>query len=87
MVGRGKILKPGICGKETTYHIHLIAARCPTTNLGKMTNPVRAEIEHVASRSKMKWVFNMVLDRYGLGGRGTRKVLYREPIQGHCVRR
>ncbi|NIN97380.1 MAG: DUF2088 domain-containing protein [Anaerolineae bacterium] len=63
--GGGKILQPGICGKETTYQTHLIAARCPTTNLGKLVNPVRAEIEQVAGRTKMKWVLNTVLDRHG----------------------
>lgn len=63
--GGGKILQPGICGKETTYRTHLLAARCPTTNLGKLANPVRAEIEDVARRTKLKGVVNTILDRHG----------------------
>lgn len=63
--GGGKILQPGICGRETTYRTHLLAARCPTTNLGKLMNPVRAEIEEVASQTKLKGVVNTILDRHG----------------------
>jgi len=63
--GGGKIVQPGICGKETTFRTHLLAARCPTSNLGKMMNPVRAEIEEVASQTKLAGVVNTVLDRHG----------------------
>ena len=61
--GGGKIVQPGICGKETTNHTHLLAARCPTTNLGKLDNPVRAEIEEVAARAGLRGVVNVILDR------------------------
>lgn len=63
--GGGKIVQPGVCGKETTYRTHLLAARCPTSNLGKLDNPVRAEIERVARRTKFKGVVNTILDRHG----------------------
>ena len=63
--GGGKIVQPGICGKETTSCTHLLAARCPTTNLGKLQNPVRAEIEEVARKTKLKGVVNTILDRHG----------------------
>jgi len=63
--GGGKILIPGICGKETTFRTHLLAARSPSTNLGKLVNPVRMEIDEVARRTKLKWVVNTVLDRDG----------------------
>jgi nickel-dependent lactate racemase len=63
--GGAKILQPGICGKETTYGTHLLAARCPTSNLGKAVNPVRREIEEVASRTKLKGIVNAILDRHG----------------------
>jgi nickel-dependent lactate racemase len=63
--GGGKIVQPGICGKETTYATHLLAARSPTSNMGKMMNPVRAEIEQVASQTRLNGVVNTVLDRHG----------------------
>ena len=63
--GGAKILQPGICGKETTYGTHLLAARCPTTNLGQVHNPVRLEIEEVASRTKLRGIVNAILDRRG----------------------
>jgi len=63
--GGGKIVQPGICGRETTYGTHLLAARSPTSNMGKMMNPVRAEIEQVASQTKLNGVVNTVLDRHG----------------------
>jgi len=62
--GGGKIVQPGICGKQTTYHTHLLAARCPTTNLGKLDNPVRNEIEAVATAAGLLGVVNVVLDRH-----------------------
>ncbi|HOG47358.1 MAG TPA: nickel-dependent lactate racemase [Anaerolineae bacterium] len=61
--GGGKIVQPGICGKETTYATHLLAARCPTSNLGKPRNPVRSEIDEVARRAGLSGVVNTVLDR------------------------
>ena len=63
--GGGKIVQPGICGKETTYRTHLLAARCPTTNLGKLANPVRLEIDEVANRAALGGVVNTILDRNG----------------------
>lgn len=63
--GGGKMVQPGICGKETTSGTHLLAARCPTTNLGKLDNAVRAEIEEVARKTKLKGIVNTVLDRHG----------------------
>ena len=63
--GGGKIVQPGICGKETTYRTHLLAARCPSSNLGKLINPVRTEIELVARQTNLKGVLNVVLDGHG----------------------
>jgi len=63
--GGGKIVQPGICGKETTYRTHLLAARCPTSNLGKLMNPVRNEIEQVAAQTNLSGVLNVVLDGHG----------------------
>ena len=62
--GGGKIVQPGICGKETTYRTHLLAARSPTTNMGKLANPVRSEIEKVARQTNLKGIVNTVLDRH-----------------------
>jgi nickel-dependent lactate racemase len=63
--GGGKIVQPGICGKETTFRTHLLAARCPSSNLGKLANPVRAEIELVARQTNLKGVLDVVLDAHG----------------------
>jgi nickel-dependent lactate racemase len=63
--GGGKIVQPGICGKETTSCTHLLAARSPTSNMGKLVNPVRAEIEKVARQTNLGGVINIVLDRHG----------------------
>ncbi len=63
--GGAKIVQPGICGKTTTYRTHLLAARCPTTNYGKLMNPLRAEIEHVVQKTKLTAMVNTVLDRHG----------------------
>jgi nickel-dependent lactate racemase len=63
--GGGKIVQPGICGKETTYRTHLLAARSPTSNMGKLVNPVRAEIEMVARQTNLKGVVNTILDQHG----------------------
>ncbi len=63
--GGGKIVQPGICGKETTYRTHLLAARCPTSNLGKLVNPVRNEIEQVAEQTNLSGVINVILDGHG----------------------
>jgi nickel-dependent lactate racemase len=63
--GGGKIVQPGICGKDTTYRTHLLAARSPTTNVGKMVNPVRSEIENVAKQTGLTGIINTVLDRHG----------------------
>jgi lactate racemase len=63
--GGAKIVQPGICGKETTYRTHLLAVRCPTTNMGKLNNPVRAEIESVVEDMGLTGTINTVLDRHG----------------------
>ena len=62
--GGGKIVQPGVSGKETTYGTHLLSARCPSTNLGKLYNPVRVEIEEVARRTRLTGVVNTILNRH-----------------------
>lgn len=82
--GGGKILQPGVCGPETTYATHLLAARCPSTNLGKAVNPVRAEIAEVVSRTSLKAVINTVLDRHGNVAHvvaGHPQAAYREGVE------
>jgi nickel-dependent lactate racemase len=62
--GGGKIVQPGICGKETTYFTHLLAARSPTSLLGTLENPVRAELEMVARQTNLTGIINCILDRH-----------------------
>ncbi len=60
-----KIVQPGICGEVTTGATHLLSARCAEPCLGRVENPVRAEMEAIAERVGLKLVLNTVLDHAG----------------------
>lgn len=62
--GGAKIVQPGVCGKETTYRTHLLAARCPNLNFGRLDNPVRAEIEQVVTKVPLHGSINTVLGHH-----------------------
>jgi len=63
--GGGKIIIPGVSSKETTNSTHLLAARAPSTHLGRLANPVRIDIEEGASRTTLRYVVNTILDHHG----------------------
>ncbi len=59
-----KIVQPGICGAVTTGATHLLSARGEPC-LGRVENPVRAEMEEIAARVGLSAVLNTVLDPAG----------------------
>jgi nickel-dependent lactate racemase len=63
--GGAKIVQPGITGPETTGATHLLSVRAENSWLGILENPVRAEMEEVATHVGLSAVFNCVLDSSG----------------------
>ncbi len=64
--GGGNIIQPGICGEATTGKTHWLAAQFTGREiLGKIENPVKNEIEKVAIKAGLKWIFNAVQDGSG----------------------
>jgi len=63
--GGAKIVQPGICGEDTTAATHLLSVRTRRNMLGITENAVREEMEDIAERAGVRYVFNMVLDRGG----------------------
>ena len=61
--GGGKIVEPGICGAETTYKVHRLAASHRIQDLiGDVENPVRREIDDVATKAGLNMIVNTVID-------------------------
>ncbi|MBP7165701.1 MAG: nickel-dependent lactate racemase [Firmicutes bacterium] len=64
--GGGKIVQPGVCGAITTGQTHWLSAQYDSYEImGKRDNPVRVEIDTVASMVGLDYLFNAVLDRRG----------------------
>ena len=64
--GGGKIVQPGISGEETTGQTHWLSAQFEGKDiLGKIGNPVREEIEAIARAAGLKFIINVLPDRYG----------------------
>jgi nickel-dependent lactate racemase len=64
--GGGNIIQPGICGEETTGKTHWLSAQFDGWEiLGKITNPVKKEIERVAEKSGLEWIVNTIQDGTG----------------------
>jgi len=64
--GGGKIVQPGLSGAETTGRTHIIAGRFEGEEImGVADNPVRAEIEEIASKAGLKMIANTVMDGKG----------------------
>lgn len=64
--GGGKIVQPGISGPLTTGQTHWLSAfHSAEEMLGNPDNPVRREIEEVASRVGLKFIVNIVQDSAG----------------------
>jgi len=63
--GGAKIVQPGVCGEETTAGTHLLSIRSRRSMLGILENPVRREMELIADKANVKYVFNAVHDSRG----------------------
>jgi len=64
--GGSKIIQPGVCGAATTDYTHWLSAQFPGEEiLGKINNPVRTEMNTIAEKTKLKFIVNVVLDRFG----------------------
>ncbi|WP_406677696.1 nickel-dependent lactate racemase [Moorella sp. ACPs] len=63
--GGAKIVQPGICGEDTTAATHLLSVRTRRNMLGIVENKVREEMEAIADKAGVKYVFNTVLDPRG----------------------
>jgi len=64
--GGGNIIQPGICGEETTGKTHWLSAQFDGWEiLGRITNPVKKEIERVAEKAGLEWIINTIQDGTG----------------------
>ncbi len=64
--GGGNIIQPGICGEETTGKTHWLSAQFDGWEiLGRISNPVKKEIERVAEKSGLEWIVNTIQDGTG----------------------
>jgi nickel-dependent lactate racemase len=64
--GGCKIVQPGVCGTITTGQTHWLSAQFPGVEIiGKIDNPVRREIDAVASAVGLKFILNVVMDARG----------------------
>jgi nickel-dependent lactate racemase len=64
--GGGKIVEPGICGLETIYKVHRLAASYRIHDLiGDSENPVRREIDEVALQAGLDIILNVVMGAAG----------------------
>jgi len=62
--GGAKIVQPGISGKITTGHTHWMSALYEAEKImGTEQNPVREEMNEIASRAKLGYIINAVLNR------------------------
>ncbi|MBI4966240.1 MAG: nickel-dependent lactate racemase [Desulfomonile tiedjei] len=80
--GGGNIVQPGICGEITTGKTHWLSAQFTGREiLGKIENPVKSEIESVAVKTGLKWIFNAIQD-------GSGKLVHAvagDPVQAYRV--
>ncbi|MFP6891788.1 MAG: nickel-dependent lactate racemase [Nitrospinota bacterium] len=63
--GGAKIIQPGVCGGDTTGETHLLSVRLKRSMLGKLENPVRAEMETIAEKVGLDAIINVVVNRQG----------------------
>ncbi|MEM3062527.1 MAG: nickel-dependent lactate racemase [Nitrososphaerota archaeon] len=62
--GGSSIMQPGISGEETTFYTHWLSAQYSGIEiLGKIDNPVKNEMNEVASKTNLKFIINVVLNK------------------------
>jgi lactate racemase len=61
--GGSKIVQPGVCGAATTGQTHWLSAQFLGEDImGKIDNPVRAEMDQVARQANLRFIANAVMD-------------------------
>jgi nickel-dependent lactate racemase len=61
--GGATIVQPGVSGKEITGYTHWHSAQFAGGEiLGHAENPVRAEVERIASKAGLRFILNVVMD-------------------------
>lgn len=61
--GGASIVQPGVSGKEITGYTHWLSALYPGREiLGVAENPVRQEVERIASKAGLRFILNVVMD-------------------------
>jgi len=82
--GSSKIVQPGICGAKTTAETHLLACSGGGDSfLGLEDNPVRRDMEDMADRVNLRYIFNVVLNSEGgvVGAfYGERQAVFKEAV-------
>lgn len=64
--GGAKIVQPGISGKVTTGHTHWMSALYEAEKImGTEQNPIREEMNEIASKAKLSFIVNAILNREG----------------------
>ena len=64
--GGSKIIQPGVCGPETTAETHLLSCEGGGDSfLGQLNNPVREDMDEMASKVGLSAIFNVVMDHRG----------------------
>ena len=63
--GGAKIVQPGVSGDKTTAYTHLLSVREKRYLLGTVENIVREEMEHIARKVGVDYIFNVVLNQNG----------------------
>ncbi|HHY46953.1 MAG TPA: nickel-dependent lactate racemase [Firmicutes bacterium] len=62
--GGAKAIQPGVCGADTTGATHWLSACIPAEEIyGMVHNPVRSEMESVASRVGLEFIINCVVNK------------------------
>ena len=64
--GGGKIIQPGVCGEKTTGQTHWFGARYDGRKiLGQIENPIREEIDTIATKAGLALIVNAIQDARG----------------------
>lgn len=63
--GGGKIVQPGVCGKETVTATHLLVTKDPNICLGSESNAALDEIRYVARTARLNFIVNTIYNGAG----------------------
>jgi len=78
--GGGKIIQPGVCGEKTTGQTHWLATSYDGRKiLGQAENPVRGEIDTIATKAGLALIVNAIQDT---GGKIV-AVVSGDPVKAH----